>query len=284
MRGLARRPPPRSRRGVTLAESLVGLVVAALLGVSLIALSVRQGAAGTEALVRSAARAQWAEARATLDADLAAIGQGASRLITVQDTAIELDAHVGVAVACRVARAGSHAIVVAAGANAAGVAADGWSRAVAAGDSVIGFDPLGGSWTGALVVSASASSCPSGPLAGSARSLTLAGALAADIPIGAPVAVRRRVRWNAYRASDGRWYLGVRERTSGAWAVVQPAAGPLDASAGRPRPFALLDAVGAPLSASAPLASAALLQVQLAMLGDDAADRTPIVAAIRRRP
>lgn len=274
----------RHRRGVTLAESLVGLVIAGVLSVSLTALAIRQGAAGTAVLIRTAARAQWAESRAVLEADFETLGQGASRLVTVEDTAVEMDAHVGVALACRAANAGAHAITVAAGASGSRIVADGWLRAVAAGDSVLAFDPVSGAWVGELLAAAPPASCPVGSLAGTARSLILVGALSVDIPAGAPVQVRRRIRWNAYRASDGRWYLGIKERTGGSWATVQPAAGPLDGSTGRPRPFSLLDPVGAILAPAAPLASAALLSAQLSMLGDVGADRTPIVAAIRRRP
>lgn len=274
----------RQRRGVTLAESLVGLVVAGLLSVSLIALAIRQGAAGTALLIRTAARAQWAESRAALEADFETVAHGASRLVTVEDTAMELDAHVGVALACRAANAGAHAITVAAGPSGGRIMADGWLRAIAAGDSVLAFVPSSGAWVGEVLAAAPSATCPAGSLAGAARSLILVGPLVADVPVGAPVQVRRRVRWNAYRASDGRWYVGVKERTGGSWATVQPAAGPLDASAGRPRPFSLLDPVGVTLAPSAPLGAAALLSAQLTMLGDVGADRTPIVTAIRRRP
>ena len=282
MRGVAMHAP--GRRGTTLVDAMIGVIMAGLIGVIIITLAMRQGALGAAALTRAASRAQWAEARAMLDGDLATVGQGGSRLVVAHDTAIELEAHVGVALACQPAAAGSRTLTVTAQSGTGLLPTDGWLRAVAAGDSVLAFDPVGGSWLGTRLTAAPAAPCPAGALAGAGRMLILTRPLAADLPVGVPVQVRRRMRWNAYRASDGRWYLGVRERTNGSWAIVQPAAGPLDASLGRPRPFAVLDVAGAPLAASAPPSAAATVVAQPVMLGDVAADRTPVRGPIRRRP
>lgn len=59
--------------------------------------------------------------------------------------------------------------------------------------------------------------------------ITGVAALPPGLAAGTPIRITRRVRWSLYRASDRRWWLGVREQaaTSGALAAVQPVVGPL---------------------------------------------------------
>jgi hypothetical protein len=96
----------------------------------------------------------------------------------------------------------------------------------------------GRSWVPLRVntVSTSSTRCRAGlgtlPLPAGPRLLlavTGVAALPPGLAAGTPVRVTRRVRWSLYRASDRRWWLGVREQaaTSGALAAVQPVAGPL---------------------------------------------------------
>lgn len=263
----------------------MAIVLSAIVVVAVGALELRQGVAGGTALARAAARAQLAAARAALEGDLAAVMHGESRLAFVHDTLLELEAHVGVALLCRPAAAGARALLVVAPRAPGAIPAGGWLRAVASGDSVALFDAASGSWESAMLASVATGTCWPGVLAGPGRMLALAApGLSAPLPIGSPVTVHRRVRWASYRAADGRWYLGVREHTSGAWAIVQPVAGPLDASAGRPRPFTLRDAAGVVLAPGAPVALASRLEVILGLVDAVPADRVPLVVPIRRRP
>lgn len=109
-------------------------------------------------------------------------------------------------------------------------------------------------------VSKSPSRCGAGlgtlPLpAGDRLVLTVAGvaALPPGVAAGTPVRVTRRVRWSLYRASDRRWWLGLREQaaTTGALAAVQPVVGPLRPyaadSAQSGAAFLYYDAGGAPI-------------------------------------
>lgn len=270
------------RAGFSMVEALVTLVLATLVGSLVTTLLWRQGTAAARLLAASAARAQRAEAVAALGADLAALAHGSGRLLAVSDSVVELDATVGIALACQGAAAGGRLVLVAAQGALAAPAADGWARAPATGDSVRLFDAAAGQWVALALTGASTGRCAAGTLAGPARVLALTAPLPAAITEGTPVEVRRRVRWSAYRASDQRWYLGEREWLAGRWATVQPAAGPLEAPA--PRPFALVDAAGAPLPSGAPPVPGARLEVRLALDGEAAVDRWPLVIPIRTRP
>jgi hypothetical protein len=121
----------------------------------------------------------------------------------------------------------------------------------------------GRSWVplGVGSVSTSATRCRTGlgplPLPAGPRlvvSFTGIATLPPGLAPGTPVRVTRRVRWSLYRASDRRWWLGVREQaaTSGALAAVQPVVGPLRPySADTARSgaaFLYYDAAGAGLS------------------------------------
>ena len=284
MRALNRTTQPRAA-GFSLVEALVATVVAALAASAVLSLFVHQAAIGAAVLVHAAARAQWAEARAALNGDLTALAAGSARLVTAQDSLVELEAHVGVALACAGSAAGGHTLVVTHAGVTGLVATDGWSRAVATGDSLFAFDESLGAWVGGEITGSAKANCASGLLAGPGRMIVIAApGFATRVGVGTPVHVRRRVRWSTYRSSDGSWYLGIRERTQGAWATVQPAAGPLDAHNGRPRPFLLLDAAGTAIAPPVSVVGSARLEVRLAMQGDHPADRTALVAPIRWRP
>ena len=273
------------RRGFTLAESLVGIVIAAIVSVIVISLALRQGAAGAYTLLHAASRAQLAHGRGALAGDLATVSHGVARLITASDSLIEIDAQVGMSLSCSAALPLARTIVIAAAGQSGRPPVDGWLRAMALGDSVAVFDPVAGVWDVTALSGWGTASCGSLPGSPPGRALHLgAPGLTRGLPAGTLVRVGRRVRWLTYLGSDGRWYLGARERTGGAWSIVQPTAGPLDQSRGRPRPFALFDAAGQPGSNALPASAVSRVEVNLALLGDAASDRIPLVAPVRRRP
>jgi hypothetical protein len=103
------------------------------------------------------------------------------------------------------------------GANAAASADDGWVRA-----QVTGVAPLVGACGGTAFVSA-------GDAGLSGHRLTLSAALPLTTPVGTPVRLFRRVRYELMQASDRRWYLGYSECVPGASPVctpLEPASGP----------------------------------------------------------
>jgi hypothetical protein len=73
----------------------------------------------------------------------------------------------------------------------------------------------------------------------------------ADAPAGTPVRVTRWERWVVYRASDGRWYAGIRDFSpaTSRFLPAQPVAGPFMRAAGNgPRTgFRYFDAAGSDL-------------------------------------
>jgi hypothetical protein len=202
----------RARDGTGLAELLVSL---ALAGVILAAAT--RGLALHLALHRDRdARSRAAEiVREVHDVLRAELGHAVGEARVLGDTAVEVASLRILARACHqdLAR-----LVLPATEPA-------WS-VPRAGDSVAVMDTLSRSEWRTVVAAAgtqrASAECPAG-----GTRLTLGAALPASVPARAmPVRVWRTVRFMAYRAADGSWWLGERSCTSGCGAA-QPIAGPL---------------------------------------------------------
>jgi prepilin-type N-terminal cleavage/methylation domain-containing protein len=238
-----------SRRGTTLVELLVALVLSAvLLGVASSTLLRHQRAAhwvgassAAESQVRHVARLLSGEL-ALLDAESGDIAAGQAN-----DSSLELRAVVVSALTCDSATN----VVTLAPAGAVAPPLSGVARAPAPGDSLwyLG-DSLG--WRGRAVVAvarASAACTLPSATTGATYELTL------DAPIGAsggtPLRLTRWERYVVYRASDGRWYVGIRDWSvaSARYLSSQPVAGPFLRAlpTGERTGFRFYDSLGAPL-------------------------------------
>lgn len=78
---------------------------------------------------------------------------------------------------------------------------------------------------------------------------------------GAPVRFMRRVRYSAYRAGDGLWYLGYRRCGAIACAGIQPLSGPYSPALGRPLSFRYLDRNGTPITGTGATTAVARIDV-----------------------
>jgi len=214
-----------TRAGSSLVELLVALGLAAVLLTAATGSMLRQQRATRWVGVLGAAESQAAHAVRLLPDELALLDAAAGDIVPGQatDSTLELRTVVASAVACDTAT------------NAVTLAPDvgtpppvgGIARAIAAGDSLWFLDSVG--WRPRAVVAASrtTSGClrPPTPAAATTR-------LALDAPMdiggGTPLRVTRHERWVFYRASDGRWYLGVRDwnAASARFNTSQPVAGP----------------------------------------------------------
>jgi hypothetical protein len=214
-----------TRAGSSLVELLVALGLAAVLLSVATGSMLRQQRAARSVGVLGAAESQASHAVRLLPEELALLDAATGDVVPGQasDSTIELRAVVASALACDSATSSVTLAPDAGGAPPLG----GIARAIAAGDSLWFLDTLG--WRARTVVAASriTSGClrPSAPSAVTTR-------LALDAPMdvggGTPVRVTRHERWVFYRASDGRWYLGVRDwnAASARFNSSQPVAGP----------------------------------------------------------
>jgi prepilin-type N-terminal cleavage/methylation domain-containing protein len=171
----------------------------------------------------------------------------------LNETSIELRSTTGSSVICSIPAIGGNGLVVPpAGqlgttANPGGVLSM-WRDEPQIGDSVLIYDagPLGDvdddSWTPLREITGVApvvGACGGTPFvtaddAGkSGYALTVSPALTITIPVGTPIRVFRRVRYELFQASDARWYLGFSECQPSR----SPVCSPLEAVSGPYRPL-----------------------------------------------
>lgn len=266
----ALRCAPSPRRGATLLELCVVLVVLSLVGGTVTAawLGLRSAVLALDNAEH--ARATLRQAGAALRAELR--GAAAADLVVAADTALELWQPVGTSVVCRV----DGTTVVLPPATAPWPLAA-WRADPRPGDRALLRQAASDRWAHAAVVAVrerhgadrcrAADALVPAALAGRPQPALALAALPAGVGVGAPVYLVRRVRWSLYRGGDGAWQLGRRDCEGvppGRCATVQPVAGPLLGAAASPAAgltVTLHDPAGVPVAAADP--RAALLRLML---------------------
>jgi hypothetical protein len=214
------------RRGATLAELLVALTLAGLvLGTASRSVLLQQRTARHLAGSASA-DAQSRGASELLRAQLSAADPKAGDLSSEQsDTALQLRAPVALGVVCA-SSAGVVAVSVDDRENSSiGVT----FSPPRAGDSLWWYPGGGSPWVGRRLSNASTGEDECRPLGtAAAPSLRLQLASVDTVPPGTPARITRQLRYDLYRGSDGRWYLGSRDWSDAMhrFAPPQPIAGP----------------------------------------------------------
>jgi hypothetical protein len=174
-----------------------------------------------------AVRTQTGHASAVAARVLWGISARNGDLVIAQDSVVQAHVTIGTAVTC----AAGIGVVTIAPRAPAGHTLTTFLRPIGEGDRVHIYlaDTLGSGWITAHVVAlAGASHCERFDSPGNALTLYLREPLA--IPAGAMLRFTRPARMSIYRASDRRWYLGMRDwrGSDGTFTTIQPVAGPLE--------------------------------------------------------
>ena len=213
------------RAGSSLVELLVALGLAAVLLTAATGSMLRQQRATRWVGVLGAAESQASHAVRLLPDELALLDAAAGDVVPGQatDSTLELRTVVASTVTCDTA---TNAVTLAPDVGAP-PPLGGIARAIAAGDSLWFLDSLGWRVRAVIAASRTTSGCLRPP-APSAVTTRLALDAPMDVGGGTPLRVTRHERWVFYRASDGRWYLGVRDwnAASARFNTSQPVAGP----------------------------------------------------------
>jgi prepilin-type N-terminal cleavage/methylation domain-containing protein len=265
------------RRGTSLIELLVALVLFGVVGLATLRSLDRQARFHSGILAILEARSQHAAAHEAVATELRGLSSAGGDITRLSDSAIVFRLPVGSAVACAIA---PDTIYLAPDTVAAGQVFAGFRVAPQPGDTAWLFDESSidvardDSWMGIPITSAvrGPGHCSGSPLvhptldAGRVSwRLAVAGPLSASITTGAVVRLTRTARFALYRGSTNEHWLGFTEilPATAAWITIQPVAGPyLPFASGAPMSsgvaLAARDSSGIPTSATTAMAAISL--------------------------
>ena len=242
--------------GTTLVELLVALLVAGVVLAMIAAIGVRQKRLYATLGHRVTGQEQLRQAGAILPIDVRSVSvrDGDVAAGEARDTSLELRATIGSSVVCDAGGSTLSLVAPAADSELASVAdlprlGDTlWVLDESADEERWSAMPVRSAWTSARPCGAGRLPSPDRFGAGSPVPLVVDTGQpdAASVPLGMPVRITRRVRYDLYRAGDARWYLGYRDWNGalGRFNVVQPVSGPFLSPAAGVR-FRYFDAAGA---------------------------------------
>ena len=229
----------RVRRGFSLVELLVAMVVGGVVLALLTLAGLRQQRLIADLFDDAALSGQLREASALLPIDLRVLGSAAGDLREARDTALEARGTIANAIVCDTARG---SVVLAAVTDSADTYTS-YATSIEPGDTAWLYQSVNGneSWVPRAIASVAATAAgrcsPIGPLlradvaarARTAITLDSAGDAAGDAAfIGRPLRITRSLRLSLYRSSDGTWNLGERDwnPSTQRFNSIQPLAGP----------------------------------------------------------
>lgn len=231
---------PRRRRGTSLVELMVALVLFGIIGLATLRALDRQARFHSGILALLEARSQHAAAHEAVAVELRSISPAAGDINRISDSAIVFRFPVGAGVACGIAPG---SIEFAPDTVSAGQAFASFRSTPQPGDTAWIFDEGASDASvddGWIPLHVTATTRATGHCAGSplidplldatrpSWRLTVSGALPASVASGAPVRLTRISRFALYRGGTGEHWLGFSEvqPATGAWITIQPVSGP----------------------------------------------------------
>lgn len=215
------------RRGWTLHEMVVSLGVMALVLGLTSHLAVGQLRFFRGAGDVAAVRGQLHEVAAIASAALWGVSPARGDVLFASDSALEVRVPTGIAAVCE-GGVGQAAVPAP---EPVGNTLSGFDEVPAAGDaaSLLIADTVAAVWVRVTLASSPTTAAGCAAMPAVTRTWRLSFVEPLVIPTGAVLRLARPVRLSLYRASDGRWYMGVRDWSvaAGRLNTIQPAAGPL---------------------------------------------------------
>ena len=229
-------PSSSRRRGFTLTELMITVVLFGLVMAVLMNVIVRQQRfyRGANDIIDT--RTQIRQAASVLPLDLRAVSSVGADIKAISDSSITVLATIGTAIIC--GTGGTEFQVPPLGISRHTLTS--WHSIPVRGDSVFVYDEGGlrgsedDSWQRVRVdtILPVTNGCatyldPGGSENGMQRYIVrLGSSLSPTVIPGAVVRFVRPVRYRFYRAGDGNWYLGYEQYVASAWGGIQPLAGP----------------------------------------------------------
>lgn len=246
-----------ARRGFTLVELLCAFTLLAIVGTTIGRLLIGQQRFYASVGERLAMRSQLRDGADVLALALRHAALQQTPIVAATDTAIELSSVIGAGTLCSTSGA---ELDLAPEVPSNGIPLTTLALTPDSADEIIAYAarsvPSTAGWSRARIVAVStrpaSAACATSPLLSAtdranARVTGITVAPPLTVTAGAPVRILRHVRFDGYRASDGRIYLGYRRCGNGC-NTVQPVSGPYGTSL-RDVHFRYFDVTGAALPA-----------------------------------
>lgn len=228
------------RRGFTTVELLVALVLAGIVAAAIGSVLRRQQRFYTSAASLVEQRASLRDATGILPGELRAVSPASGDVLAFSDSALEIRATIGTAIACDTIPGGGAIALAPVSGRSAPLTS--FTTTPEAGDIALIYDAgtsdlaSDDEWVSLEVsqIGSSPSVCAGSPFVGTADSsgppiivgFGTGQRVSASVRPGAFVRVLRRVQYRFYRAAAGDWYLGYAEWGGLGYNVVQPVSGP----------------------------------------------------------
>ncbi|HUF29231.1 MAG TPA: prepilin-type N-terminal cleavage/methylation domain-containing protein [Gemmatimonadaceae bacterium] len=237
----AKRASRRLRRGFTLIEIMVAIVLLSIVVGGLLAVVMEQERFYDGATEVMDVRDNLRRIGDLIPAEMRGLAPLEGDLITMMDSAVEFRAPTGASIVCTIDLA-RLTITVPPVALQSDAGLTSWASAPLLSDSMFIFDSMDAlpdTFIGRGIVAAPGIGvCPTTTgftsnvtEAAGAVSFVLNSALPNSVPVGAPIRFFRRVRYSLYQSpTDRLWYMGYRDfvpSRSPAWSQIQAVAGPL---------------------------------------------------------
>lgn len=239
----------RLRRGMTLVEMMVVLLILAIAGSAVFRVLNKQQQSYKDSAKQASMQRELRMVGSSLPAEMRSTSSAGDDITDIQEGEITFNANIGSGIICDFA-GGSHILLPPL--QAAQLTLTNWYTQPANGDSIFIYDdgPLSGSeddaWLRRQVTSVDTrpdTDCPGAPYAdpvGDAGKwrwrIGIGGApLPATVTAGTVVRFGRPTRYKLYQGSSGSWFMGYQEFTTSGWSAIEPVGGPF-------RPFLAGDA------------------------------------------
>lgn len=240
---------PANRRGLTLPELLVAMILLAVVGGGLTRVLLKQQQYYKDASKSAGAKRELRLGASVMPAELRSISSSGGDILEMSESEIYMRAYIGSAVICAI-NADDIWVVPR---NLARHTLTTYVDIPQAGDTIFVFNDntLKGAqddqWVMRVVngTDLSNSACQVSPFidpildpatSKGRRRYRLNAALPPQVQVGAVVRFTRPVRYRIYKETSGAWYLGLQQYTGGSWGNASPLAGPFRPFAGSDNP------------------------------------------------
>lgn len=237
------------RRGLTLPEILIALVVMGIIGAALVRVFAKQQQVYRDLSLTALAKRELRLGATVLPSELRSISTAGGDIVSMAENQVEMQAYIGTAVICEMSGA---ATIYVPPENLAYHQLTSFVVEPQAGDLVFAFDDgtktgaEDDTWAQATISSTSkpTSHCNGAPYTDATLDapgskprymFTVSPDFPATVKVGSVVRFARPVKYRIYQEASGNWYLGMDEFTGGSWQGNVALAGPF-------RPFISGDA------------------------------------------